>query len=204
MQKEMLVAAKEAQLPESAYYFQEGDMCDQFAVVGSGSLRVYKVAESGREITLYHVHAGESCLLNMSCLLSNKPCPATARAETAVEALLFSSETFRRWVNTNEAVSSYFFAMIAERMSGVMALVEEVAFRRLDERLAEYLLTQGPETQDGVLHITHAEIAAELGSAREVISRLLKDFERVGAIKISRGTIQLRDRPQIQLLARTR
>ena len=203
-QQELLASASIVRLAAGSDYFHEGDICDQFALVGSGSLRVYKVGESGREITLYHVQAGESCLLNMTCLATGTPCPATARVETDVEAIVFKGEEFRRWMSTNELLRTYAFEMVATRFAGAMELIEEIAFQRMDRRLADYLATQFADSRRGTrwIETTHAQIAAELGSAREVVSRLLKDFEHRGAIQLSRGRIQLENDRVLRSIAR--
>ncbi len=203
-QQELIASCSVARLAAGTCYFNEGDICDQFAIVGSGQLRVYKVGENGREITLYHVHAGESCLLNMSCLTAGTPCPATARAETDVEALVFQGTDFRRWMSSSELLRNYAFEMVATRLAGVMELIEEIAFQRMDQRLADYLATQfaEPHGRERSIETTHAQIAADLGSAREVVSRLLKDFEHRGAIQLSRGRIRLQSERVLRSITR--
>ena len=203
-QQELIASSSVERLPAGTCYFNEGDVCDRFAIVGSGRLRVYKIGENGREITLYHVHAGESCLLNMSCLTAGTPSPATARAETDVEALAFPGTDFRRWMSSNEPLRSYAFEMVATRLASVMELIEEIAFRRMDQRLADYLATQfaDPHGRERSIETTHAQIAAELGSAREVVSRLLKDFEHRGAIQLARGRIRLQSESVLRSIAR--
>ena len=193
-------------LPKGAFYFHEGDVCAQVALVGAGRIRVYKTGETGREITLYHVVAGESCLINISCMLSTTRCPASARVESAVEALVIPGDRFRRWVAENENVRNYVFDLIAKRMASVMSLVEEVTFQRMDERVARFLeenfeKSSGTQT---VLLLTHEKIASQLGTAREVVSRLLKEFERVGAIRLSRGQIVLQDRDLLKSFSNRR
>ena len=189
-------------LPAGAYFLREGDACDQFAVLASGRMRVFKLAESGHEITLYHVGAGEACPLNVSCILSDRPVPAMAQVEEEVEALTIPAPVFRRLIAEHESLRASVFTMFAGRLTEVMSLVEEIAFRRMDQRVArrlQELLHSGDSLKSGV-EITHAEIAADLGTAREVVSRLLKDFERLGAIQLSRGRIMLRDAGLLQQL----
>lgn len=195
LQKALLDEASVVRLEAGEYYLREGDECAHFAILASGRMRVFKLGESGHEITLYNVGAGEACPLNVSCILSDRPVPAMARVEERVEAILIPAETFRRWIAEHESLRSYVFQVFASRLAEVMSLVEEVAFRRMDQRLArrlEELLIEN-DGSDGRVEITHAEIAADLGTAREVVSRLLKEFERLGAIGLSRGRIVLRD-----------
>jgi CRP/FNR family transcriptional regulator len=193
LQREIAQSASVVRLESGAYFLREGDACAHFAVVVSGRMRVFKLGESGHEITLYHVGPGEACPLNVSCILSDRPVPAMARVEEDVEAVVMPASAFRRWVATHESLRSTVFQMFSNRLSEVMSLVEEVAFRRMDQRLAKRLLELFEAQANGTVETTHAEIAADLGTAREVVSRLLKEFERLGAIGLSRGRIELRD-----------
>jgi CRP/FNR family transcriptional regulator, anaerobic regulatory protein len=193
LQRDIAQSASVVRLASGAYFLREGDSCTHFAVVVSGRMRVFKLGESGHEITLYHVGPGEACPLNVSCILSERPVPAMARVEEDVEAVVMPAEAFRRWVAEHESLRSVVFEMFSTRLTEVMSLVEEVAFRRMDQRLGKRLQDLFLAARDGVVEITHAEIAADLGTAREVVSRLLKEFERLGAIGLARGRIELRD-----------
>jgi len=183
------------------YFLREGDACAHFAMLASGRMRVFKLGENGHEITLYSVGAGEVCPLNVSCILSDSPVPAMARVEEDVEAVVVPAETFRQWIAQHESLRTFVFRMFAGRLAEVMSLVEEVAFRRMDQRLARRLaeLAGG----GGSIETTHADLAADLGTAREVVSRLLKEFERLGAIGLSRGKIHVRNPGLLRDLART-
>jgi len=185
-------AATYVHLDSGADFYREGDIGEVFALVGRGDIRVFKAAENGREISLYHVQDGEPCLVNMLCVFLGRPAMASARAEAATDAVLIPARTFRDWVNTHEFVREYVFATMARRLVDVMTLVEEVAFHKVDVRFADLLLRRFPAT-GMALHTTHEELAAELGTAREVVSRLLKEFERAGTLSIARGRLELRD-----------
>jgi len=191
LQREIARAASVVRLAPGSYFLREGDTCAHFAVVVSGRLRVFKLGESGHEITLYHVGAGEACPLNVSCILSERAVPAMAQVEEDTEAVVIPAETFRRWVAEHESLRSVVFEMFSNRLTEVMSLVEEVAFRRMDQRLAKRLHELFQDKRGGFVETTHAEIASDLGTAREVVSRLLKEFERLGAIGLARGKIEL-------------
>ncbi|MCA9741665.1 MAG: Crp/Fnr family transcriptional regulator [Deferribacteres bacterium] len=194
--------AASASLPAGAFYFHEGDACTHIALVGKGDIRVYKGSESGREITLYHVRTGSTCILTASCVLAGMSYPASARVEAAAEAVLFPASDFRQWITESAEIRQFVFETLARRMADVMALIDEITFRKMDARLATFL--QQRFANDGrpltTLHFTHEQIAIELGSAREVISRLLKEFERLGAISITRGRIKLNDSKALERL----
>jgi|SRR5882672_3389291 len=202
LRKAFAEAATLVHLEAGEYFLREGDMCAHFAVLVSGKMRVLKLGESGHEITLYHVAAGEACPLNVSCILSGRPVPAMARVEERVEAILVPAATFRVWIAEYESLRKFVFQMFSSRLTEVMSLVEEVAFRRMDQRLARRLVELlVDDDSGGSVEITHAELAADLGTAREVISRLLKEFERLGAIRLARGRIMTQDGAVLRGLA---
>lgn len=170
--------------------YSEGDACSAISFVLAGEIRVFKTGDGGREITLYEVGRGETCILNASCILSNVPYPAHAVTLEDGEMLLIPASDFRRLIARHEEMRDFVFSVLSQRLSSVMALVEEVAFGRMDERIMEYLVEKAG---DGRLTTTHQKIADDLGTSREVISRLLKDFEKRGLITLSRNLIQLSD-----------
>jgi CRP/FNR family transcriptional regulator len=180
---------------------RQGTDCGHLALVLSGSARVLKLGESGREITLYRVGVGESCVLTASCILSRRPFPAYAVCESSVEAVLVSGPELRRWLEHSPPWRDYVFGLIASRLADVISLVEEVAFRRMDRRLAAHLI-QGIDASEGRLHSTHQQIASELGTSREVVSRILKDFEALGLVELGRGSVGLLDPRGLGLRAR--
>lgn len=169
----------------------EGDQCGQLAIVLAGVARVYKVGENGREITLYRVEAGDSCILTASCILSGSLFPAMAVVEQAVTALILPAPLLRQWLDEYAFWRDYVFRLLAKRLALIIATVEEIAFQRVDGRLAAFLLASEPVGQP--LSTTHQTIAYELGSAREVVSRLLKEFEREGLVLLARGTVTVVD-----------
>ena len=184
------------QFPAGQFICWEGDVCGQLAVVLSGNVRVYKVGESGREITLYRIEEGDSCILTASCILSQIRFPALAVVEHEVRAALIPAHILRDWVNKYDVWRMYVFNLMSKRLADVIATVEEIAFRRVDARIVELLARLAEEQQP--VTITHQEIAYELGSAREVVSRILKDLERAGLISLSRGVIVVKDKQALQ------
>ena len=164
--------------------------CSGIAFLLSGSIRVYKCGESGREITLYEIGPGETCILNASCILGNKAYPANAVTISEGELIMVPAHDFRRLLGSHETMRNFVFSLLSERLGEVMELVNEVAFRRMDERLMEYLVEK---SGDGVLLATHQKIASDLGTSREVVSRLLKDLERQGKLSLARNSISLLD-----------
>jgi CRP/FNR family transcriptional regulator len=183
-------------IPEGRDVFIEGDQVDAIALLISGVVRVYKIGETGREITLYRFGNGESCILTANAILSQKNFPAVATVEKEAEAVMIPADTFRDWVRRYDLWREFVFELLSQRLSSVMAIVEEVAFRRMDARLASHLIDRSRNTD--LIHGTHQEIAAELGSSREVISRILEDFSAQGLIEVSRGTIKILDRDSLQ------
>ncbi len=180
-----------SRIPAGKDIFVEGDRVQAIALLISGVVRVYKVGATGREITLYRFGLGESCILTANAILSDQSFPANATVEKDAEAVMIPADKFRAWVSRYDLWRGFVFDLLSQRLSNVMALVDEVAFRRMDVRVASLIGTrcrvQNPT------RITHQEIAAELGSSREVISRILEDFAARGLIHSSRGEVEVLD-----------
>lgn len=174
--------------PPDTLLLSEGQECPGLVLMLAGEKRVYKATEAGREITLYTVDPGEFCILTASSTLSNTPYPANAKSITQVEMLIVPPDNFQEYISQYQEMRDLIFFHISKNFSDVMELITEVTFRRMDERLLDYLIEK---SEDGILYATHQTIANELGTAREVVSRLLKDFERRGIVILSRSSIQL-------------
>lgn len=173
--------------------YEEGSPCPMVPLLLSGSVRVFKLSESGREITLYRVEPGQICVLSSSCAVVGKEAklPALAIAESDGELLAISPPIFQRLMRELPELQTYINITLTERLSEIMTVVDEVAFGSMIHRLAEYLLRASGDQPQGVVMATHAELATELGSAREVISRMLKSFERKGWVRIGRGRLSV-------------
>lgn len=180
-----------AHIPAGRDVFLEGDRVEAIALLISGVVRVYKVGETGREITLYRFGNGSSCILTANAILSRNSFPAIASVEQDAEAVMIPADKFREWVQRYEVWREFVFDLLSQRLSTVMAVIDEVAFQRMDRRVAALLLKQARIKNP--LRITHQEIASELGSSREVISRLLEDFVNDGSIRAGRGTVEILD-----------
>ncbi len=180
-----------AKLPKGTQIFAEGDPCQMIAFLVQGRVRVFKLAESGREMTLYRIHPGESCILSISSLLSHNPLPAIAQVEEDVEAFAMPAALFSTLMKEEPCLQAFVFDLLSRRLSEVLTTVEEVAFHRVDQRIMRHLL-ELPQ-QEGLIQVTHQAIAVDLGTSREVVSRILKELESQGLLQLQRGAIQLTD-----------
>lgn len=189
--REFQQAAFFAPIPAGRDVFIEGDYPESIALVISGVVRVYKIGETGREITLYRFGLGESCILTANAILSQKTFPALATVEEDIEAVMIPADIFREWVKRYDLWREFVFDLLSDRLSTVMAVVDEILFQRMDQRVASWLISQAAD--ENPIQVTHQEIAADLGSSREVISRILEDFRQSGLIESGRGTIKISD-----------
>lgn len=182
-------------VPAGTTVFDEHQPCRGFPFVLEGAIRVVKLSASGRELPLYRVLAGESCIISSSCLLGHADYNARGVAEGPTTLALLPRSLFDEMLG--EAVfRDFVFALFSERMAELMQLVEEVAFRKLDQRLAALLLGKGR-----LVHATHQQLADELGSVREMVSRLLKGFAEQGLVKLGREQVEVLDAAGLRKIA---
>ncbi len=179
--------------------FSERSPCTGFPLVLSGSVRVLQRYPNGRELQLYRVKPGESCLLSGSCLLGHTDYEASGVAETDVELLVLPAAEFNALIAEDETFRRHVFALFGERLAAVLQIVEAVAYQKLDQRLAA-LLAGKPGRE---ISTTHQALADELGSVREIVSRLLRNFEDRGWVELGRERITILDRDAIAALARS-
>jgi CRP/FNR family transcriptional regulator len=191
-----LAQAKPVALPAGTVVFEERNACQGFPMLLSGRIKVVKTAPNGREIQLYRVTPGESCIITSSCLLGNSPYSARGVAETDLQLLVIPPTMFQKLLQTQEPFRHYVFSLFSERLAEMMELVEEVAFRKLDQRLAALLLSRGRHIQ-----ATHQSLADDLGSVREMISRLLKSFAEQGLVALGREQIEILDAARLRRVA---
>lgn len=192
-------AAQVVTVPTGTVVFRNGSKCEHYLLVIDGSVRVQMVSENGREIVLYRVDNGQTCILTTSCLMTNRDYLAEGITETEVNAVMVPAAAFHKLMACSDIFRSFVFTSYGTRLSDLLVLVDEVAFHRIDVRLARFLIERaGGKDQ---LETTHQELAAELGSAREVISRQLKEFERRGWVRLSRGRVEITDPGALETLA---
>lgn len=193
------VGAGAVRLRSGDVIYRAGERARGWVVVARGRVKVALTAENGREILLYRVGPGEACLLSTSSLLSDDNLPAEAVAETQVDAFVVPAERFDALLAEDAEFRREVLRGYASRVGGLVVMIEDVLFHALPQRLARWLVA---EARDGVATATHQEIAAELGTAREVVSRALRHFERDGLIEVDRGQVRLIDRQALAALAR--
>ncbi len=192
-------AARWVDLPGDHAVFHAGSPCDSYMLVASGRVRVQVIAEGGREVVLYRVLPGQSCVLTTCCILGGDDYPAEGYTEGPVRALVFSKPQFDHAMEIAPAFRRFVFQNLGMRLADVVTRMEEVAFRPVDRRLAALLLDRADRS--GVVAATHQTLAVELGTAREVVSRLLKRLEADGAVRLARSSVQLQDRLALARLA---
>ncbi|WP_243405137.1 Crp/Fnr family transcriptional regulator [Pelagivirga sediminicola] len=189
-------------VPRGTVIFGPGKSPENMLFLLDGSVRVQQTSEGGREIVLYRIHAGESCVLTTACLLAYDDYSAEGIAETDVSAAAIPRAVFDDLVANSAEFRKFVFLAFSKRITDLFLMIDEVAFQRIDLRLAQKLqeLAQGGTE----VRTTHQQLAAELGSAREVISRQLQEFQRRGWITQTRGTITLTDAGALADLAQHR
>jgi CRP/FNR family transcriptional regulator len=182
-------------LPSGTAVFDERQPCRGFPFVLAGAIRVAKISANGRELPLYRVVAGENCIITSSCLLGHADYNARGVSEGTTTLALLPRELFDEML-AEPAFREFVFALFGERMAELMQLVEEVAFRKLDQRLAALLLGKGR-----IVHATHRHLADELGSVREMVSRLLKGFAGQGLVRLGREQVEVLDAAGLRRIA---
>ncbi len=194
-QAQLLGAIKFNRLSEGEIAYRVGQTCDNYVMCVEGRTRVFKTSESGREILLYQVGRGETCVLTTSCLMADRGFPAESTAESDALLAVLPAPVFHSLLQHSLPFRQFVLDNYGDLLSSLITLVDEVAFSSLDLRLARRLLAEA-NGQDVVMK-THQQLAQDLGSVREVISRYLREWERMGWVRSSRGTIELIDRPAL-------
>ncbi|MDJ0792875.1 MAG: Crp/Fnr family transcriptional regulator [Woeseiaceae bacterium] len=184
----LLARATCVELEQGRFVFHAGDQCRAFLVLLEGRVRVQLTSAAGREVTLYRIQAGGSCVLTTSCLLGSENYPAEAIAEAPIRALAIPLQDFHSVIEKSPEFRNFVFDGFSSRLTNVIRKIEQIAFTAIDARLAAALLEKQTSQID---RVTHQELAVELGTAREVVSRHLKRFEALGLVELGRGRVSL-------------
>ncbi len=174
--------------------------CVGFILVRCGELRVYMLSEEGREITLYRLKDGDMCILSASCVLSTITFDVHVDAQVDTEVMLVSAAAFAELSRQNIYVEKFSYQLATERFSDVMWTMQQVLFMSFDKRLAIFLLDEMSKTSDDTIMLTHEQIAKLVGSAREVVTRMLKYFSSEGIVALARGGIKVLDKKRLRSL----
>lgn len=187
-------------LKRGAAVFHVGDSASNYLMIKSGAVRVSVITEQGREIVLYRVEPGETCVLTTSSLLSGAEYDAEAVAEEDTEAVILPKAAFDSLMATSARFRQFVFSSFGERLHTLIALVQEITVKHVDRRLARHLISH---QKGGIVTATHQSLALELNTAREVITRLLGDFAHRDWVAVSRGRVVIKNEPALELLAAT-
>jgi CRP/FNR family transcriptional regulator len=188
-------------VPAGTQIFAPGQTADNLWLLIDGTVRVQQKSETGREVFLYRVHAGESCVLTTACMLAFEDYAAEGTAETDVTAVAIPRKTFDDLVAKSRVFREFVFTAYSRRITDLFTLIDEIVFQRMDVRLASRLLELVDE--EGIVHATHAALGTELGTAREVISRTLSEFQRRGWVEQARGEVRVVDREGLERLVKS-
>lgn len=195
----LLQIARVRTYPKGALIFSPSKVPDGLLFLQEGTIRVSQSSDGGREIVLYRVEAGESCVLTTACMLAEEAYNAEGRAETDVTVISLPRAAFEQLAGDEPEFRKFVFAAYSRRLIDLLRVVDDVAFARMDVRLAERLLVLAGGDRE--IEATHQQLASELGTAREVISRILNDFQKRGLVAQSRGRVELVDKPGLRTLA---
>ncbi|MFT6074287.1 MAG: CRP/FNR family transcriptional regulator [Yoonia sp.] len=195
----LLSRSRIIEVPEGVTIFGPGKSPENMLFLLDGSVRVQQVSETGHEIVLYRIQAGQSCVLTTACLLAYEDYSAEGISETPVQAAAVPRDVFDDLVARSKTFRDFVFAAFSKRITDLFLMIDEVAFQRLDVRLADKLISLS-NGQNSVA-TTHQKLSVELGTAREVVSRQLQEFQRRGWIEQARGRVVLLSRGQLELLA---
>jgi CRP/FNR family transcriptional regulator len=196
----LVAGSKVVSLPAGARVFEPGQHADNLLMLLSGTVRVQQRSDTGREVFLYRVHAGESCVLTTACMLSEEDYAAEGITETEVEAVMIPRRVFDDLAGKSEIFRRFIFRAYSRRIADLFGLIEDIVFQRVDVRLAARLIDLA---QDGQVRATHQALAVELGTAREVVSRTLGEFQRRGWVEQARGLLRILNREALERQARS-
>lgn len=201
IRSELEAGSQIVSVPAGTQIFAPGQTADNLWLLLDGTVKVQQTSETGRDVFLYRVHAGESCVLTTACMLAFEDYAAEGTCETDVTAVAIPRQTFDDLVAKSPVFRQFVFRAYARRITDLFALIDDIVFQRMDVRLASRLLELADA--DDVVHATHAVLGTELGTAREVISRTLSEFQRRGWVEQSRGEVRLTSREGLERLVKS-
>ena len=196
-------AALDRTVPKGSVIHRDHLECTGLVLVGSGQLRAYILSEDGREVTIYRLLDGDVCLFSASSILHNIQFDVSIEAEKDTQVLVIPPEVYRALMEESAPVANYTNDLMSSRFSEVMWRIEQIMWKSFDRRLASFLLEESALEGTDTLSITHEKIAQHLGSAREVVTRMLRCFQQEGLVKLSRSRVELLDRKGLARLARS-
>jgi CRP/FNR family transcriptional regulator len=198
-QQERLTGVSHPLHAKAGTVLHNGSMdCLGLLLIRSGQIRVYTLSSEGREVTLYRLFEMDICLFSASCVMPNVQFEVVIEAEKDCDLWVIPSCLFKNLMEESAPVANYANQLISSRFSEVMWLMEQIMWKSFDKRLAAFLLEESALEEDSALHITNEKIANHMGTAREVVTRMLRYFQNEGMVRLTRGSIELTDRKKLQ------
>ncbi len=199
-QKMLTDGARERTLKKGTVIHQDSGDCAGLLLIESGQLRACMLSQEGREITVYRLFEGDICLFSASCMIQSIQFDITIEAEKDCRLWVILPDVYRKLMDESAVIANYTNEIMASRMTEVMWLIEQIMWKSQDKRLAAFLLEESLLEGSTVLKLTHETIANHLGTAREVVTRMLRYFQNEGLVKLSRGTVEIVDRKKLEEL----
>ena len=200
-QQEILRAVATREFKKGNVIYDGTTGCTGFIVVESGQLRAFITSEDGREVTVYRLFERDICLMSASCILNSIQFDISIETERDTRVWIIPPELFQRIMKESAPLANYVGEIMQQRLSDVMWLIEQILWKRLDKRIASFLLEESALEERLKLTTTHEQIARHLGTAREVVTRMLRNFQSEGMVKVSRGSIEITDEQKLAALA---
>ncbi|HPR40343.1 MAG TPA: Crp/Fnr family transcriptional regulator [Oscillospiraceae bacterium] len=194
-------SAVERAAPKGTMLHNGSSDCVGVFLIRSGQLRAFILSDEGKEITIYRLFERDLCLFSASCMMQSIQFDVTIEAEKDSELWVIPTDVYKKLMDTSAVVANYTNQVMASRFSEVMWLVEQIMWKSFDKRLASFLLEESTLDGSDTLRITHDRIAAHMGTAREVVTRMLRYFQEEGMVALTRGAIELKDRKRLQQLS---
>ncbi|AAV94902.1 Crp/Fnr family transcriptional regulator [Ruegeria pomeroyi] len=201
LRAELEAGSQIVSVPAGTQIFAPGQSADHLWLLLEGTVKVQQKSETGREVFLYRVHAGESCVLTTACMLAFEDHSAEGTCETDVSAVAIPRRSFDDLIARSPVFREFVFTAYSRRITDLFTLIDDIVFQRMDVRLAARLLELADS--DNIVRATHAVLGTELGTAREVVSRTLSEFQRRGWVEQARGELRLIGRDGLEHLVKS-